>query len=126
MIRNAVDWFEIPTTNLERACAFYEQVFAFKLQPMELANKLRMAMFPIDPAQGVGGALTHHPEFYTPSQTGTLVYLNADPDLDVALERVRKAGGQVLVPKTQISAEYGYMAVFVDCEGNRVALHSKG
>ena len=126
MIRNAADWFEIPAANLERAIAFYEAVFDFKLQAMELANKLRMAMFPIDPAQGVGGALCQHAEFYTPSQTGTLVYLNADPDLSVALTRVEKAGGRVLVPKTQISPEHGYMAVFIDCEGNRVALHSRG
>jgi uncharacterized protein len=123
--KNAADWFEIPTANLERACAFYEQIFDFKLQTMELANRLRMAMFPIDPAQGVGGALCHHPEFYTPSQSGTLVYLNADPDLSTVLERIEKAGGQVLVPKTQISPEHGFMAVFIDCEGNRVALHSR-
>ena len=125
MIKNAVDWFEIPAANLERAIAFYEKVFEFELHPMELANRLRMAMFPIDPTQGVGGALCQHSEFYTPSQTGTLVYLNADPDLSVALGRVEKAGGRVLVPKTQISPEYGFMAVFIDCEGNRVALHSR-
>jgi predicted enzyme related to lactoylglutathione lyase len=126
MIKNAVDWFEIPAANLERAAAFYEQVFACKLNVMELANRLRMAMFPIDPSQGVGGALCHHPDFYTPSQSGTLVYLNADPDLAVALGRVEKAGGKIMVPKTQISPEYGYMAVFIDTEGNRVALHSRG
>jgi predicted enzyme related to lactoylglutathione lyase len=125
MIKNAVDWVEIPAANLERAIAFYEKVFEFKLHPMELANRLRMAMFPIDPTQGVGGALCQHSEFYTPSQTGTLVYLNADPDLSAALGRVEKAGGRVLVPKTQISPEYGFMAVFIDCEGNRVALHSR-
>ena len=124
MSRNAIDWFEIPAANLDRAIAFYEAVFDFKLQPMELANKLRMALFPIHPSEGVGGALCQHPEFYTPSQTGTMVYLNADPDLAIALARVEKAGGRVLVPKSQISAEYGYMAVFIDCEGNRVALHS--
>ena len=61
----------------------------------------------------------------SPSRAGTLVYLNADPDLAVVLGRIEKAGGQVLVPKTQISPEFGFMAVFVDCEGNRVALHSR-
>ena len=125
MQKHAIDWFEIPTANLERACAFYERIFEFKLQPMELANRLRMAMFPVDPAESVGGALCHHPEFYAPSATGTLVYLNADPDLGVVLGRIEKAGGKVVVPKTQISPEYGYMAVFIDSEGNRVALHSR-
>jgi uncharacterized protein len=125
MMKHAIDWFEIPTANLERACAFYEKIFAFKMNAMDLANGLRMAMFPVDAAQSVGGALCHHPEFYTPSRTGTLVYLNADPDLAVVLGRVENAGGQVLVPKTRISPEYGFMAVFIDSEGNRVALHSR-
>lgn len=125
MMKHAIDWFEIPTADLERACAFYEKIFEFKLQPMTLANRLRMAMFPVNPAESVGGALCHHPEFYTPSQTGTLVYLNADPDLAAVLGRVEKAGGKIVVPKTQISPEYGFMAVFLDSEGNRVALHSR-
>jgi predicted enzyme related to lactoylglutathione lyase len=125
MMKHAIDWFEIPTVDLERACAFYEKIFEFKLQPMTLANRLRMAMFPVNPAESVGGALCHHPEFYTPSQTGTLVYLNADPDLAAVLGRVEKAGGKIVVPKTQISPEYGFMAVFLDSEGNRVALHSR-
>ena len=72
MMKHAIDWFEIPTADLERACAFYEKIFEFKLQPMDLANRLRMAMFPVNPAESVGGALCHHPEFYTPSRTGTL------------------------------------------------------
>ena len=125
MIGNAIDWFEIPAANLERACGFYEQVFGFQLHTLSLANGLRMATFPIDPGRGVGGAIVHHPKFYSPSQTGVLVYLNADPDLAAALSRIEKAGGQVLVQKTRISEEHGFMAVFVDCEGNRVALHSR-
>lgn len=125
MTRNAAAWFEIPTVSLERACAFYEQAFDVKLNVMQVGEKLRLALFPVEPFQGVGGALAHHPDFYTPSQAGTLVYLNADPDLAVVLERIARAGGQVIVPKTQISPDHGFMAVFVDCEGNRVALHSR-
>ena len=55
---------------------------------------------------------------------GPLVYLNAEPDLAIVLGRVERAGGKVTVPKRQISPEHGYMAVFIDSEGNRVALHS--
>jgi predicted enzyme related to lactoylglutathione lyase len=40
------------------------------------------------------------------------------------LDRVAAAGGTVEVPKREISPEYGYMAVFIDTEGNRMALHS--
>jgi uncharacterized protein len=125
-MKRVIDWFEIPTTDLERAMRFYSEIFQIEMTSMHLANRLRMSMFPADPDQGPGGALCHHPEYYLPSQSGTLVYFNADPDLSVVLGRIEKAGGSILVPKQQISPEHGYMAVFFDTEGNRVALHSRG
>lgn len=118
-----IAWVEIPAKNLERARKFYEAIFKTELQPMELGNGLKMAMFPMKEG-GVGGALCEHKDFYTPSHEGTLVYLSANPDLQQVLDRIKKQGGKELVPKTQISEDYGYMAVFEDCEGNRVALHS--
>jgi uncharacterized protein len=125
MMKHAIDWFEIPTGDFQRAIKFYETIFELKLNAMELGNGLKMAMFPVNPMEAVGGALTHHLDFYKPSKDGTLVYLNADPDLAVVLGRIEHAGGKVVVPKTQISPEYGFMAVFFDTEGNRVALHSR-
>jgi len=50
--------------------------------------------------------------------------LNGNPDVQIILDRIEAAGGQILVPKTEISPEYGHMAVFLDSEGNRIALHS--
>jgi len=125
-MKQLIDWFEIATTDLERATKFYSEVFQIEMASMHLANRLRMSMFPSDGSMGGGGALCHHPEHYMPSQNGTLVYFNADPDLSAVLGRVEKAGGSILVPKQQISPEHGYMAVFFDTEGNRVALHSRG
>jgi predicted enzyme related to lactoylglutathione lyase len=83
-------------------------------------------MFPIEnQMSGIGGALCHNKDFYKPSLTdGPLIYLNGNPDVQNVLDRVEAAGGKVLVPKTQISPEYGYMAVIIDTEGNRIALHS--
>ena len=118
---SAVAWFEIPATDIGRARRFYEAIFAFEMKPLDLGD-LQMALFPAG-----GGALNQHPTFYKPSSdAGPLVYLNASPDLAIVLGRVEKAGGKVVVPKRQISPEYGYMAVFIDSEGNRVALHSTG
>jgi predicted enzyme related to lactoylglutathione lyase len=125
MKKNALNWFEIASTDFERAVKFYETIFAFSMTRMDLGDGPRMALFPVDPSQGVGGAVCHHPDWYKPSKEGTLVYLAADPDLAPILARVHDAGGKVLVPKKQISPEYGYMAVFLDSEGNRVALHSE-
>ena len=124
-MKNAISWFEIPTTDLNRAWQFYEAIFGIKLIPMDTPN-LKMRMFPIDdPMTGIGGALSYAEGFYKPSATdGPLIYLNANPDVQTVLDKIEAAGGKVIVPKTQISPEYGYMAVFIDTEGNRIALHS--
>lgn len=74
---------------------------------------------------GVSCALCHHPEFYEPKDNGTLVYFNADSGMDNIIDRIKENGGSILTPRTQISPEHGYMAVFKDSEGNRVALHSE-
>lgn len=125
IFKNAISWFEIPATDLDRAQKFYETIFETKLIPLDTPN-FKMRMFPVeDPMNGIGGALSHAEGFYKPSTTdGTLVYLNANPDVQVVLDRIEKAGGKIIVPKTEISPEHGFMAVFIDTEGNRVALHS--
>jgi len=122
---NAISWFEIGVTDLERATRFYEAIFGDSLIPMELEN-IKMRMFPItDMQNGVGGALVDSGGFHKPSLTdGPLVYLNGNPDLQHVLDKVPAAAGTVMVPKTSISPEYGFMAVFIDTEGNRIGLHS--
>jgi predicted enzyme related to lactoylglutathione lyase len=80
----------------------------------------QMAMMLVE--DGVGGGFVQG-EGYTPSTEGSVVYLNAGEDLAVALAKVEGAGGQVLVPKTGIG-ENGFMAFFLDTEGNKVGLHS--
>ena len=123
--KNVISWFEIPATDLERAQKFYETIFGVELVPMDTPN-LKMRMFPVqDPQTAIGGAISKAEGFYIPSATdGTLVYLNANPDVQIILDRIEGAGGKITVPKTEISPEHGHMAVFIDTEGNRVALHS--
>jgi predicted enzyme related to lactoylglutathione lyase len=123
--KNAVSWFEIPTQDIDRAAKFYETIFNVSLIPLDV-QQLKMRMFPLEnPMSGVGGALCYNKEFYKPSATdGPLIYLNGNPDLQNILDKIEAAGGKIVVPKTQISPEYGYMAVFIDTEGNRVALHN--
>ena len=123
--KNAISWFEIPTTDLNRAQQFYEAIFGINMIPMDTDN-FKMRMFPIeDPMNGIGGALIKTDGFHVPSATdGPLIYLNANPDVQIVLDKVVAAGGKVMVPKTEISPEYGHMGVFIDTEGNRVGLHS--
>jgi uncharacterized protein len=124
-MKSAISWFEIPANDLERAQNFYEAIFGIQMIPMEM-DHFKMRMFPIDnPMEGTGGALVHVIDFYKTSATdGVLIYLNANPDVQIILDKVEKAGGKIVVPKTQIGAEYGYMGVFIDSEGNRIGLHS--
>ncbi len=123
--KNAISWFEIPATDLDRAQKFYETIFEIQLAPLDMPN-IKMRMFPLDDMMnGVGGAICLAEGFYKPTATdGPLIYLNANPDVQIILDRIEAAGGKIMVPKTQISPEYGYMAVFIDSEGNRMALHS--
>lgn len=119
-----VGWFEIPVSNMERAIAFYEKVFDTKLSRNQMGD-LDMAWFPWDEKDGgAGGTLVHHQEFYTTSSEGVLIYFSSD-DLNTELGRIESAGGQILVPRTEIAPEIGYMAMFMDSEGNRIALHSR-
>ena len=122
---NAISWFEIPSTDLDRAQKFYEAIFDITLNPMDTPN-IKMRMFPLDDMMtGVGGAVVDSGGFHKPSATdGVLIYLNGNPDLQKILDKVEKAGGKIMVPKTEISPEYGFMGVFMDTEGNRIGLHS--
>ena len=123
-MKNAISWFEIPAINLPRAQNFYQTIFNLQLIPLDTPH-IKMRMFPIDdPMTGIGGALAQA-DFYKPSQeAGTLVYLNANPDVQLILDKIEGAGGTILVPKTEISPEHGHMAIFLDTEGNRIGLHS--
>ncbi|MEX6689648.1 VOC family protein [Danxiaibacter flavus] len=124
VFKNAISWFEIPTTDIDRAQKFYEAIFEIEMVPLDV-QELTMRLFPVETPMSIGGALCHHPEFYKPSSTdGPLIYLNGNPDVQNILDRIEAAGGKIVVPKTQITPEYGYMAIFIDTEGNRIALHS--
>lgn len=123
MKTNAIGWFEIPVTNMDRAVSFYQKVFDVKLH-VEKMGPFLMGWFPHDEKKiGAGGALALHKDFYKPSTEGTLVYFYS---IDVAIElsRVEDAGGQIIQEKTLISEEIGHMALFLDTEGNRVALYA--
>jgi len=123
---SAINWFEIPVNDLARAKKFYASIIGSEFHEMEM-DSIKMAFFPVDQSDptNIGGALVSG-EGFSPSPNGTLVYLNGGDDLNGILSRVEPAGGAVVVPKTHISDDIGYFAIFSDSEGNRVALHSRG
>jgi predicted enzyme related to lactoylglutathione lyase len=119
---NALNWFEISVTDISRAKKFYEAIFGIKMEEQSMMG-MKMAFFPANMTGGVGGGIAESP-YHKPSADGVKVYLNANPDMEAILARIAGAGGQVMMPKTKISDDIGYMAGFVDSEGNHIALHS--
>jgi len=120
-MKNMINWFEIPAADFNRASRFYKNVLQVPVEETEMFGT-RMGFFPAG-ADTVSGAIVQG-EGYTPSATGALLYLNGGDDLQTTLDRVEPNGGRVLMPKTQISPEVGYFALFLDTEGNKMALHS--
>ncbi|NNV55112.1 VOC family protein [Limnovirga soli] len=120
---NALNWFEISVLDINRAKDFYEKVFNIEMPLQEMMGR-KMAYFPSENMNGkVSGALVES-SMHQPSASGAKIYLNGNPDLSAALGNIAAAGGQVLMPKTKISDDIGFMAFFLDTEGNAVALHS--
>lgn len=120
---NILNWFEISVSDIARATKFYETTFDIKLEQSEMMG-MKMAMFPMENMNGkVSGGLVQSP-MHKPSADGAKIYFNGNPDLGVALSKIEAAGGKVTMPKTKISDDIGYMAFFIDTEGNGVALHS--
>ena len=119
-MNNLVVWFELPVKNLKRAMTFYSKVMGVELQAMDMGDS-KGAMFPFAPGIA-SGALIESKE-NEPSTKGTMIYLNGGDDLSAPLKLVTTAGGKVVQEKISIG-EHGFMAIFEDCEGNHVALHS--
>jgi hypothetical protein len=119
--KDFVSWFEIPAIDFDQAVHFYNHIFEVEMQQNKTATNA-MAFFPV--STGIGGALIAGPGS-VPSNTGPLIYLNAGNDLNDVLNKVEEAGGHIVMPKTIISKEDGYFAIFIDSQGNKLALHSK-
>ncbi len=121
-MKNAVNWFEIPVVDMERALSFYNTIFGFDMQAQEPMPGYQAAFFPYEQGQGIGGSLTQG-EGYAPSKSGAVVYLNGGEDLSFVLDKVEENGGQIEMPKTAIG-ENGFIAYFIDTEENKIGIHS--
>ena len=121
---NAINWFEIPVTDFDRAVKFYSGIFDYEM-PVNQMGPNMMGFFLHQQGKGIGGSIVQGPG-YVPSSDGAKVYLNGGSDLNVVLDRVTNNGGSVIVGKTEISPDIGHFAIIEDTEGNHVALHSMG
>ena len=120
--KSAINWFEIPATNFDRAVRFYSEIYAFEMPTRDMGD-IKMGFFRHQPGSGTGGAVVTG-DGCIPSKNGAKIYLNGGSDLQTVLNRVIAAGGKIVQDKTQISPEIGYSAIIDDTEGNRIYLHS--
>ena len=120
-----VGWFEIPVEDMKRAKTFYDAVFQVEIKLQDFGGT-KMGWFPADYGKpGAAGSLIQNKDWYKPSKRdGVLIYFNS-LDVQNELDRIEPNGGKIVQSKTQISPEIGFMAVFMDSEGNRIALHSR-
>lgn len=118
-LRDYVSWFEIPVYDMLRASTFYNTIYNMQME-VAYNGEFVMAYFAAD--KGIGGALIQGPGCH-PNDTGVLIYLNAGGDMDSIIARIEGAGGRIIMPKTLIGEQSGFFALFIDSEGNRLALH---
>ncbi|WP_374409356.1 VOC family protein [Hydrogenophaga sp.] len=122
---HALNWFEIPVADMDRAVRFYEALTRQSLKREAFGGPgQELAVFPADNDDDVHGALFKGPAMQ-PAAQGTLVYLNAGDALEPWLSRVEAAGGRVALPKVTLPDGMGCFAHIIDSEGNRVGIHAQ-
>lgn len=118
---NLISIVEIPTTDFSRAVKFYQTILDLAIEEIDM-DGTQMGVLPSD-GENVNVVLVKGND-YKPTTDGAVLYLNAGNDLQPMLDKVSQNGRQVIVPKTAISSEMGYFALFIDTEGNKLGLHS--
>ena len=119
-MKHLLNWVEIPTTDIKRAKKFYNAILGgVEFRDMEFQGT-KYALFPTQD-QHNSGALVQG-EYYKPSSDGITIYLDGGKEMDNILKHVEKAGGEVIMPKTNTGMEAGFVEMFIDSEGNKIGL----
>jgi len=120
-MKNLVSIVEIPTADFFRAVIFYQSVLNVKIEEVDM-GEVHMGVLP-SVEDSVSVVLVKGDD-YKPSSHGSLVYLNAGNDIESLLKKIETSGGKIIAPKTEISPEMGFFALFADTEGNKLGLHA--
>lgn len=120
-MKNLVSIIEIPVSDLPRAIKFYSAILDITIEQAEMGG-VKMGIFPTD--EGAVNVVLAQGSDYKPAASGSILYLNGGENLQPIVDKIAASGGEVLVPKTEISPEMGFFALFMDTEGNKMGLHS--
>ncbi|AEI46717.1 VOC family protein [Runella slithyformis] len=120
---NAIQWFEIPALDLERAFTFYSEILHGNVRKGTFGDgELILFNVPFNTGEAVGGSIVARPDLI-PTTEGPILYLNTFGKLSEAVNKVENAGGKVLVPRLDLG-KFGFSAIIIDSEGNRIGLLS--
>lgn len=120
-MKSYISMFEIPATDISRAVNFYQAILDIKIEKMDVEG-MQMGILPYE-EQLVTGVIIKA-DGYKPSADGVTIYLNGGDNLQIILDKVEKSGGKILTQKTAHADGSGFFAVFIDSEGNKMALNS--
>ena len=120
-MKSYISMFEIPATDISRAINFYQELLDIKIEKMDVEG-MQMGILPYE-GQMVTGVIIKA-DGYKPSADGVTIYLNGGDNLQVILDKVEKNGGKIITAKTAHADGSGYFALFLDSEGNKMALNS--
>lgn len=113
--------FEIPATDISRAIHFYQKILDINIEKMDIEG-MQMGILPYEGQMTTGVII--QADGYKPAADGVTIYLNGGDNLQIILDKVEKNGGKIMTPKTAHADGSGYFAIFLDSEGNKMALHS--
>ncbi|HEY0740257.1 MAG TPA: VOC family protein [Chryseosolibacter sp.] len=119
-MKHLINWIEIPVLDMDRAVAFYDKAFGGMVFQKTSIAEFDYAIFPTDDKFNCGALVKS--EFSKPTADGVTIYLDGGNDLSIILKRAEQAGGSVIMEKTYLSDEAGYIGLFVDSEGNKIGL----
>jgi len=122
IMNTKIDWFQIPSNDFDRAVQFYETIFDTELRRQQ-AGPSQMGIFPGATGDSIGAVIKG--EGYVAGNAGAVIYFDASPAIDDVIARIKTAGGKIVIDKLALPDDIGYVAHFIDTEGNRLALHSK-
>jgi uncharacterized protein len=119
-MKHLLNWVEIPTSDINRAKKFYSTILGgIEFRDMDM-QRTKYALFPVDDKFNCGALVQG--EYYKPSSDGISIYLDGGKDMDNILKHVEKAGGEIIMPKTNTGMEAGFVGMFIDSEGNKIGL----
>ncbi len=120
---HAVNWFEIPALDLERAYKFYSTILNKNVGKGTFGNgDLILFNVPFNTGEAIGGSIVVR-EDLKPTMDGPIIYLNAFGKLADTVTKVESAGGKVIIPFIDLG-KFGFSAIIVDSEGNKIGLLS--